>query len=199
MNLKRHAANVKKFGLKPIIAINRFPTDTDYELAELLGMCENAGIKAAVTEAWAKGGEGSLELAEMVIKAAAEQAFPHRMLYTDDMSIADKIRTVAKEIYHAAEVVFQPGALADIRLIEKLGLGHLPVCIAKTQYSFSDQPKLTGAPEGFTLTIRQVEIASGAGFVIPIAGDIMRMPGLPNNPAAEQIDIDAHGVISGLF
>ncbi len=199
VNLKRHAENVRKFGLQPVIAINRFPSDTEHELAEVIAMCEEVGFKASVVEVWAKGGAGAEKLAKLVVEQCKKQKHPHRFLYSDEMPIVDKIRTVAHEIYRAKEVIFQPKALADVKLIEKLGFGNLPICIAKTQYSFSDNAKSLGAPEDFTITIREVEFASGAGFIIPIAGEIMRMPGLPNVPAAEGIDIDEAGNISGLF
>ncbi|MFN3528353.1 MAG: formate--tetrahydrofolate ligase [Bacteroidia bacterium] len=200
-NLKRHAENVKKFNLTPIIAINRFPTDTEFELAELLALCKNAAYTAAVAEVWAKGGEGARQLAELVAEAADKQpaAQQHRMLYPNDASMIDKISTVAHEIYRAKGVKFAPKAQSDLKTIEKLGLGHLPVCIAKTQYSFSDNPKAIGTTEDFEITIREIEVAAGAGFVIPIAGELMRMPGLPNHPAAENIDINDMGQISGLF
>lgn len=199
VNLKRHAENALKFGLQPIIAINRFPSDTETELAEVLAMSEAIGYKAAVVEVWAKGGVGAEKLAHLVVDQCKKQKHNHRFLYPSEMPIADKIRTIAHEVYRAKEVIFQPKALADIKLIEKLGFGHFPVCIAKTQYSFSDNAKALGAPEDFSITIREVEFAAGAGFVVPIAGEIMRMPGLPNVPAAENIDIDEEGNISGLF
>lgn len=199
-NLERHAENVKKFGIQPVIAINRFPTDTDAEVAALVRLCGSMNYKCALTEVWAKGGVGALALAALVAEAA-DARFPerHRLLYANEASIAVKIETVAKEIYRAKGVNFSTKALQDLKLIEKLGLGHLPVCIAKTQYSFSDNAKAIGTTMDFELTIREIEIAAGAGFVVPIAGEIMRMPGLPNAPAAEGIDINDEGLISGLF
>lgn len=199
-NLERHAENVKKFGVEPVIAINRFPSDTDTEIDTLMALCAEKNYKCARTDVWAKGGEGALDLATLVA-AAADARFPerHKLLYADEDAIADKIQTVAREIYRAKGVNFTAKALQDLKLIDKLGLGHLPVCIAKTQYSFSDNAKAIGTTEDFEITIREIEIAAGAGFVVPIAGEIMRMPGLPNTPAAEGIDIDDEGVISGLF
>ncbi len=199
-NLQRHAENVRKFDLEPVVAINRFPSDTEAELAQLLEMCAAAGYKAAVAEVWAKGGEGAANLAQLVAEAAESRGGkPHRLLYDNNLPMADKIATVAREIYRAKGVNFGPKAQQDLKQIEKLGLSHLPVCIAKTQYSFSDNPKAIGTATDFEITIREIEVAAGAGFVVPIAGELMRMPGLPNNPAAENIDIDAHGQISGLF
>lgn len=199
-NLQRHAENVRKFDLEPVVAINRFPSDTEAELAQLLEMCAAAGYKAAVAEVWAKGGEGAANLAQLVAQAAESRGGkPHRLLYDNNLPMADKIATVAREIYRAKGVNFGPKAQQDLKQIEKLGLSHLPVCIAKTQYSFSDNPKAIGTATDFEITIREIEVAAGAGFVVPIAGELMRMPGLPNNPAAENIDIDADGQISGLF
>lgn len=198
-NLYQHAENVRKFGLEPIVAINKFPNDTDLELMTVLEYCRSAGIQASVVHVWLKGGEGAKELAKLVVDTIATKSTHHTFLYNDDMMPQDKIRTIAKEIYRADEVQFQAKALSDLKLIEKLGLSSLPICMAKTQYSFSDNPKRTNAPKNFSITIREVEFASGAGFLIPIAGDIMRMPGLPNTPAAESIDIDDDGNITGLF
>lgn len=199
-NLRRHAENVRKFDLEPVVAINRFPSDTEAELAQLLEMCAAAGYKAAVAEVWAKGGEGAANLAQLVAQAAESRGGkPHRLLYDNNLPMAEKIATVAREIYRAKGVNFGPKAQQDLKQIEKLGLSHLPVCIAKTQYSFSDNPKAIGTATDFEITIREIEVAAGAGFVVPIAGELMRMPGLPNNPAAENIDIDADGQISGLF
>lgn len=199
-NLQRHAENVRKFDLEPVVAINRFPSDTEAELAQLLEMCAAAGYKAAVAEVWAKGGAGAANLAQLVAEAAESRGGkPHRLLYHNEMPMAEKIDTVAREIYRAKGVNFGPKAQQDLKQIEKLGLSHLPVCIAKTQYSFTDNPKAIGTATDFDITIREIEVAAGAGFVVPIAGELMRMPGLPNNPAAENIDIDANGQISGLF
>lgn len=199
-NLQRHAENVRKFDLEPVVAINRFPSDTEAELTKLLELCAAAGYKAAVAEVWAKGGAGATNLAQLVAEAAESRGGkPHRLLYDNDLPMAEKIATVAREIYRAKGVNFGPKAQQDLKQIEKLGLSHLPVCIAKTQYSFSDNLKAIGTATDFEITIREIEVAAGAGFVVPIAGELMRMPGLPNNPAAENIDIDANGQISGLF
>lgn len=199
-NLQRHAENVRKFDLEPVVAINRFPSDTEAELTKLLELCAAAGYKAAVAEVWAKGGAGAANLAQLVAEAAESRGGkPHKLLYNNEMPMAEKIATVAREIYRARGVNFGPKAQQDLKQIEKLGLSHLPVCIAKTQYSFTDNPKAIGTATDFEITIREIEVAAGAGFVVPIAGELMRMPGLPNNPAAENIDIDAEGQISGLF
>jgi len=199
-NLQRHAENALKFGISPIIAINRFPSDTAAELSALQGWCQKAGIKAAVAEVWAQGGLGATELATLVADAAdARHPQKHKWLYADGDRMVDKISSIATQIYRARAVNYTSKALQDLKLIEKLGLGHLPICIAKTQYSFTDNAKIIGTATDFEITIREIEIAAGAGFVIPIAGEIMRMPGLPNTPAAEGIDIDDQGQITGLF
>jgi len=199
-NLQRHAENALKFGISPIIAINRFPSDTAAELSALQGWCQKAGIKAAVAEVWAQGGLGATELATLVADAAdARHPQKHKLLYADGDRMVDKISSIATQIYRARAVNYTSKALQDLKLIEKLGLGHLPICIAKTQYSFTDNAKIIGTATDFEITIREIEIAAGAGFVIPIAGEIMRMPGLPNTPAAEGIDIDDQGQITGLF
>ena len=198
-NLQRHVENVKKFGLTPIVAINNFPQDTQAEVELLKEICAELDVRVALSEVWAKGGDGGVELAKAVAEALDEGKANFKPLYDLDLSIEEKVATVAKEIYRAKEVTFSNKAKADLRLIKKLGLENLPVCIAKTQYSFSEDPKALGAPTDFEINIRTIEIAAGAGFVVPIAGDMMRMPGLPARPAAEQIDIDDQGNISGLF
>jgi len=199
-NLEKHLENVSSFGLKALVAINRFPTDTQDEIDSLLALCHEKNIRVSLSEVWAKGGEGAVDLATQAKAIIDEtEVKPLQYVYELDWPIKQKIEAIAKKIYGAAAVDFQTKALSDIKQIEKLGYGNLTICMAKTQYSFSDDTKKINRPTGFTLTIREVELASGAGFIIPMAGEIMRMPGLPNNPAAENIDVDEHGNILGLF
>lgn len=199
-NLEKHLENVASFGLKALVAINRFPTDSQAEIDALLPLCKEKNIAVSLSEVWAKGGEGAIDLATQA-KAMidASEMKPLQHVYELDWPIKQKIEAISQKIYGAAMVEFQPKALSDIKRIEKLGYGNLAVCMAKTQYSFSDDAKKINRPTGFTLTIREIELAAGAGFIIPMAGEIMRMPGLPNNPAAESIDVDEFGNISGLF
>lgn len=198
-NLAKHLENIHTFGLPAVVAINHFSEDTDAEVAVIEAYCNQMGAKVAVCKGWAEGGKGAEALAEAVAALAEDEIAPFTPLYAREDSIEDKIWAVATKIYGAAEVVFAAKAQTDLKTIEKLGLSGADVCIAKTQYSFSDNPKLLGRPSGFTLTVREVEIAAGAGFVVPITGEIMRMPGLPEIPAAEDIDVDLDGNISGLF
>lgn len=198
-NLDKHIENMKHFMLTPVVALNKFATDSKEELNTVLEHCEKIGVKVALSEGWEKGGNGCLDLAQTVKEAAESGMSNFTPLYHFDWSIEQKIETVARKIYGAAEVEYSVKAKQQIRLFNKIGLDKLPICIAKTQYSLSDDPKLINRPSGFTITIREFDIAAGAGFIIPIAGTIMRMPGLPSKPAAENIDIDAEGNITGLF
>lgn len=198
-NLEKHIENMQRFRLVPVVAINKFIADTDAEIAAVIDRCAELGVKAEICEGWEKGGAGTTELAKAVRAAAESGESDFKPLYDFDWSIEKKIETVAREMYGAAGVEYTPKARKQIRLFEKIGLDKLPVCIAKTQKSLSDDPSLGNRPEGFTLTIREFDIAAGAGFIVPIAGSIMRMPGLPKNPASETIDIDAEGNITGLF
>ncbi len=200
-NLDRHIGNIRDvWHLPVVVSLNRFTSDTDSELALVEDFCRKQGVEVALCEVWEKGGKGGFDLAEKVLRAV-EKCDPslRTFTYPDDISIADKIRAVAKRIYRADGVVFAPGVLTKIRKAESEGYRDYPVCIAKTQYSFSDDPKKIGAPEGFKITIRDIKVNAGAGFVVAYAGDIMTMPGLPKIPAAEGIDVDDSGVISGLF
>jgi formate--tetrahydrofolate ligase len=199
-NLEKHLENIASFGLNALVAINRFPTDTQAEVDALLALCATKNIAVSLSEVWAKGGEGAVDLAQQA-KAIIEttETKPLQHVYELDWPIKQKIEAIAVKIYGASFVEFQPKAISDMKRIEKLGYGNLAVCMAKTQYSFSDDAKKINRPTGFTLTIREIELAAGAGFIIPMAGEIMRMPGLPNNPAAENIDVDEFGNISGLF
>jgi formate--tetrahydrofolate ligase len=198
-NLEKHLENMKQFAVCPVVAINKFINDTDEELQIIKDKCTEMGVPVAVANVWGEGGKGALELAEIVGKVADHCDCCFKPLYEWEWPIEKKIETVAKKIYGAEYVDYLPKAKKDIEKIIGLGLDKLPVCIAKTQKSLSDNPDLIGRPKDFVVTVREVEIASGAGFLIPITGDIMRMPGLPEIPAAEYIDIDDDGNISGLF
>ena len=198
-NLLKHIENITvKFGLPAVVAINRFPTDTEAELTLVRAKCAEAGANVALSEVWAKGGEGGLELAREVLRLTEE---PSRftMIYEDSLPLKDKIAAVVREIYNGDGVDFTPAASRELDKLEALGFGRLPVCMAKTQYSLSDNPALLGWPSGFRVTVRGVRLAAGAGFVVALTGDIMTMPGLPKVPAAEAIDVDENGKISGLF
>lgn len=198
-NLTKHVENIQSFAICAVVAINKFATDTDEELKVVRDHCRMIGIEAVVSDVWGKGGEGAVELAERVSHVAANCKNKFKPMYDWNWDIPKKIETVAKKIYGANAVDYTRKALSDIRKIEDLGLDKLPVCIAKTQKSLSDNPELLGRPKDFVVTVREIEIAAGAGFLIPITGDIMRMPGLPATPAAENIDIDDEGNITGLF
>lgn len=198
-NLEKHIENIRLFNINPIVAINRFMTDTDEELNLIKEKCRSLGVDSAVVNAWAEGGAGAIELAEKVVDEANECVACFNPLYDFNWSIEKKIETIATKVYGAKDVEYSMKARKDLKIIDNLGLSNLPICIAKTQKSLSDNPALRGRPSGFTVNIREIEIASGAGFVVPIAGDIMRMPGLPTFPSAELIDIDNDGNITGLF
>ena len=198
-NLLRHVDNIRNvYGLPCVVAINRFPTDTEAELALVERRCRELGVNVALSEVWAKGGEGGVELAREVVRLCEEPG-DFRFAYPDELDIRGKIEAVAKRVYHAGAVAFTGSAEKELRQLEALGFGSLPVCMAKTQYSFSDDPAKLGAPEDFTLTVRKLKVSAGAGFIVALTGDIMTMPGLPKSPAAERIDVDENGRISGLF
>ncbi len=196
-NLEKHIENMLKFNVCPVVAINKFASDTEEELNIILDRCKELGIKAAVADVWGKGGEGAEELARIVAQVADTCVSKFMPMYDWSWPIEKKIETVAKKIYGASAIDYTPQAKKDLKTIETLGLNGLPVCIAKTQESLSDNPKLLGRPKNFVVTVRRIEIAAGAGFVIPITGNIMRMPGLPQTPSAEFMDIDDNGVITG--
>ena len=198
-NLEKQVENMKKFNICPVVAINKFVTDTDEEIAFLAEKCKELDVPMEVAEVWAKGGEGAENLARLVAKVAEQCTCNMKPLYDWEWSVEKKIETIAKELYGAAAIDYTAEAKSDLKKVMDLGLDKLPVCIAKTQKSLSDNPKLLGRPKDFVVTVRQIEIASGAGFIIPITGSIMRMPGLPDIPAAEKIDIDNNGKITGLF
>lgn len=198
-NLLQHVENVTQhYGLPCVVAINRFPTDTEAELEMVREKCKELGVNVALSEVWGKGGEGGLELAEEVLRLVEGENNFH-FVYEDELSIEEKIKAVATKVYRADGVVFTANAKKQLATIEGLGLGNLPVCMAKTQFSFSDDPTLLGAPRGFEITIKDVKACAGAGFIVAKTGDIMTMPGLPKVPSAEKIDIDENGVITGLF
>lgn len=198
-NLLQHVENITKvYGLPAVVAINRFPADTEAELALVEAKCKELGVNVALSEVWGKGGEGGIALAEEVVRLCEEpNTFDYS--YSLDMSIEEKIRAIAQKIYRADDINILPAAMKQLKQLEELGFGNLPICMAKTQYSFSDDPKLLGAPRDFVLTIRNLKVSAGAGFIVALTGDIMTMPGLPKVPAAEKIDVDNTGKITGLF
>ncbi|WP_310395985.1 formate--tetrahydrofolate ligase [Hymenobacter sp.] len=197
-NLEKHIENARKFGLNPVVAINHFVSDTDDEIALVQELCANIGVPAVLSKAWADGGAGATQLAEAVLESIAGGTNDFRPLYDWNQPVKAKIDTIAREIYGAAGVDYTPRAEADLRRINRLGLAGLPICMAKTQKSFSDNEKLIGRPTGFRVTVREFELATGAGFLIPLLGTMMRMPGLPAVPASEGMDIDDDGGITGL-
>ena len=198
-NLEKHIENIAKYGLPSLVAINAFPTDTEAELQLLNEICQRKGVDVAISKVWAEGADGGIELAEKLIHVLETTKADFKPIYADDLSIADKIKAVAKEIYGADDVVFAKKVITKMKKYTEQDLGKLPICIAKTQYSLSDDPALLGRPEGFTVTISDLIPNTGAGFLVAIAGDIMRMPGLPKVPAAVNMDIDENGTIVGLF
>ena len=198
-NLEKQIENVQKFGVPAVVAINAFPTDTDEELKYVENRCREMGADAVLSEVWAKGGEGGVKLAERVVEVAESGKADFSPLYGLDVPAKEKIETIAKEIYGADGVEFSSKALKDIKKFEEDGMGDLPICMAKTQYSLSDDPALLGRPSGFTVNISEVKVSAGAGFLVAMTGDIMRMPGLPKVPAANKIDILEDGEIVGLF
>lgn len=198
-NLEKHVENMSKFNICPVVALNKFATDTDAEIQLIKEKCDELGVPMEVAEAWEKGSEGTEKLATLVAKVAEHCTCSLHPLYDWNWDVNKKIETIAKEIYGAEAIDYTPQAKNDLKKIIELNLDKLPICVAKTQKSLSDNPKLLGRPKDFVVTVRQIEIAAGAGFIIPITGEIMRMPGLPDKPAAERIDIDAQGRITGLF
>lgn len=199
LNLQKHIENVKKFGVPVLVALNRFHTDSENELAFIKSKCNEWGVEVALSEVFTKGGQGGIEMAQKLCDLIDRQPSGFKVLYDLDMPIKDKIKLINKEIYGGKDVAFTDKALKEIRAIEELGLSNLPICMAKTQYSLTDDPSLLGRPEGFTLNVKEVRISAGAGFIVALTGDIMTMPGLPKIPSANNIDIDARGKITGLF
>ena len=199
-NLLKHISNLKNvFGLPVVVAINRFVSDSDAELAMIEKACAEHGVEVSLTEVWGKGGAGGADLARKVVNAIDSQPNEFRFAYDVELSIKDKIRAIAQKVYGAEDVDFSAEASTEIASLEKLDLDKMPVCMAKTQYSLSDNAKLLGCPEGFRITVRGITVSAGAGFIVALCGNMMKMPGLPKVPAAEKIDVDADGVIHGLF
>lgn len=199
VNLEKHIENIQKYNVPVIVTLNSFITDTEAEYAYIKKFCEDSGCEFALSQVWAKGGEGGIALAEKVLHTLEHRPGNFQVLYPDDMSLKDKIHTIAAEIYGADGVTYTPAASRAFKNIEDMGFGNLPVCMAKTQYSLSDDQTKLGRPEGFTIHVRDAYVSAGAGFVVALTGSIMTMPGLPKKPAAEGIDVDANGKITGLF
>lgn len=199
VNLETHIENMRKYGLPVVVAINRFATDTEAEIETIEAFCREKDVPVSLTEVFARGGEGGKELAEKVVKTIETKEAHFKPIYDEKLSIKEKLNVLAKEIYRAGDVVFTSNAEKAISEIEKLGKDKLPICVAKTQYSLSDNPQKLGSPKGFTLTVRDVRLSAGAGFIVVLTGDIMTMPGLPKQPAAYKIDVDDDGNVSGLF
>jgi formate--tetrahydrofolate ligase len=198
-NLLRHVENITKgFGLPAVVAVNAFPADTEAELALVTDSCRKLGVNVALSDVWAKGGEGGRALAEEVARLC-EQPSDFRFTYADDDSVTEKLNAICRNVYRADGAELTANAKKQAAGLEALGFGKLPVCMAKTQYSFSDDATLLGAPNGFKVTVRNLKVSAGAGFIVALTGDIMTMPGLPKVPSAERIDVDGKGKISGLF
>jgi formate--tetrahydrofolate ligase len=197
-NLEKHIENIRKFNIEPVVAINSFISDSEEEVQYVKDACANLGVHALLSEGWAKGGEGTTRLAAAVVDVVENKATQFKPLYDWESPVKEKIETIAKEIYGADKVEYSKKAQLNLRRIERLGFNNFAVCMAKTQKSFSDNQTLIGRPRGFTVTVREIEIAAGAQFIIPILGKMMRMPGLPSIPASENMTIDNNGVISGL-
>ncbi len=199
-NLLKHVENITKvFGLPAVVAINRFPFDTEAELKLVEDKCKELGVSVALSEVWAKGGEGGISVAKEVLRLIDEEENNFKFCYEEDLSIEEKIKAIATKIYGADDVEFTPNAIKEIENLEKLGFNKLPICMAKTQYSLTDDQTKLGRPTGFKITVRELTVSAGAGFIVALTGQIMKMPGLPKSPAAERIDVDENGVISGLF
>ena len=198
-NLGRHIENLKKFGVPVIVAVNKFAQDTDAEINKLIEKCKEYGVEVSLCEGWAKGGEGVKDLAEKVVKLTDEQSANFKPLYDEKLSIEEKLNVLVKDYYHGAKVTLTPKAKKEVAKLEELGLDKMPLCMAKTQFSFSDDPKAVGAPEGFEIIVQTVRVSAGAGFIVCETGNIMVMPGLPKVPAADKMDITADGQMTGLF
>ena len=199
VNLEKHIENLQKFGVPVVVTLNSFISDTEAEYAYIKKFCEDRGCEFALSEVWAKGGEGGIALAEKVMETLENKPTQYHVLYPDEMSLKDKINTIAKEIYGADGASFAPAAAKALKRIEDMGFGNLPVCMAKTQYSLSDDQTKLGRPAGFTINVRDAYVSAGAGFVVALTGSIMTMPGLPKKPAVDSIDVDENGKITGLF
>lgn len=198
-NLSKQVQNIRIFGLPVMVAVNRFVNDTEAEIELLINKCKEFGVDVALNEVWSKGGEGGEDMARTLVNMVENQEADYRPLYNIEASILEKVNTIVKEIYGGERAVFSGKALKEIKRLEELGLDKLPICMAKTQYSLSDNPELLGAPKGFEVTVKEVRVSAGAGFIVCLTGEVMIMPGLPRVPSAEKIDIDEAGVITGLF
>jgi len=198
-NLEKQVDNMRKFNVPVMVAVNRFSNDTEKEIELLISKCKSFGVEVALNEVWSKGSEGGIEMARKLVNLVETEESNFKPIYDVNSSIEEKLNTIVREIYGGDEVVFEAGAKKQLKKIEELGLDKMPICVAKTQYSFSDDSKLLGAPKGFKLTIKTVRVSAGAGFIVCEAGNIMTLPGLPRVPAAEKMDIDENGVITGLF
>ena len=199
-NLLRHVSNIKNvYKLPCVVAVNRFPTDTDAEIDFIIKKCKKLGVNTVLSTVWAEGGKGGEALAKEVVRLCEEEKGDFTFSYDTEMTIAEKIEAIVKKVYGGDGISIMPNAKKQIAQLESLGFGKCPVCIAKTQYSFSDDPTKLGAPEHFTVTVKNVKISAGAGFIVVLTGDILTMPGLPKSPAAERIDVDENGKITGLF
>lgn len=199
VNLKKHVENLQKYGVPVVVTLNAFVSDTQAETDFVQKFCEDKGCEFALSKVWEKGGEGGIDLAQKVLKTLEEKPSAFKVLYPDTLSLKEKISTIAKEIYGARGIELTPAAAKQLAKLEELGFGHLPVCMAKTQYSLSDNPDLLGCPQDFTVLVREAYVSAGAGFVVVLTGAVMTMPGLPKKPAALSIDVDSNGVITGLF
>jgi formate--tetrahydrofolate ligase len=199
INLGRHIRNLSQFGVPLVVGINKFVTDTDAEFQVIRDYCEEFNVEVSVTSHWEHGGDGAIDLAEKVVKLADSGASQFKTLYDDEMPLLEKVETVAKNLYHADEVLADKTVRDQLNWYQDNGFGHLPVCIAKTQYSFSTDPQLLGAPSGHSMSIREVRLSAGAEFVVVVCGAIMTMPGLPRVPAADKIKLDENGLVQGLF
>jgi formate--tetrahydrofolate ligase len=197
-NLEKHIENIRKFNIEPVVAINAFTNDTHEEIEYIIERCEEMGVHAVVSKGWAKGGNGTKKLAEALVQVVEASSSEFKPLYNWESPVKEKIETIAREIYGAAGVDFDKKAKLNLKRIDRLGFNDFAICMAKTQKSFSDNQTLIGRPKDFVVTVREIEIAAGAGFIIPILGQMMRMPGLPSVPASEGMSIDNDGVISGL-
>ena len=198
-NLLQHVGNIKDvFGLPCVVAINAFPTDTEAELQFVENKCKELGVNVALSEVWAKGGEGGIALANEVVRLCEEEN-DFRFCYDENLSIKEKLEAIATKIYHADGVQLVGPAVKQLKQLEELGFGNMPICMAKTQFSFTDDQTKLGAPRGFKINVRNLKVSAGAGFIVALTGDIMTMPGLPKVPSAERIDVDENGVITGLF
>jgi formate--tetrahydrofolate ligase len=199
VNLEKQVENVQKYGVPVVVAINKFVCDSDEEIKFIEDFCKSKGVEVSLTEVWGKGAEGGVDLAEKVLKSIEEKENNFKVLYDEKLTIKEKIETIAREIYGADGIEISPAAKKQIGEIEKLGLDRVPICVAKTQNSLSDNPSLLGRPTGFNVTIKEVKLSNGAGFIVVLTGTIMTMPGLPKVPSAAKIDIHEDGIIEGLF